>query len=353
LCVRIRQASKGAFLTDDRFFRRSGPFSLGDIAHHVGADAPPVSEAPVMIRGIAELSSAEAGEITVFSDAKHAGDFAKSRASVIVTNIALGAHPHNGSHLLLVKDPRLAFAQIGHMFYPADALDVGIHPSADIHPTVSVGSGSQIGSGVVIGHDASLGARCHIGSNVVIGEGVVIGDDCVIDANTTISHAMIGARVHISSNVSIGGEGFGFVPGPKGLMRIAQLGRVIIGDGVEIGNNCAIDRGAIGDTVIGAGTAIDNLVQIGHNVRIGRNCVLAGQAGIAGSTTLGDNVMVGGQSAISDHLTIGSNARIAGRSGVMRNVADGESVGGLPAVPIRQWHKQTIALARLGKPKSA
>ena len=343
---------KGAFLTDDRFFRRSGPFSFGDIANHVGADAPPVSEAPMMIRGIAELSCAQSGEITIFSDAKHAGDFANSKASVVVTNASLGAHPHNGSHLLLVKNPRLAFAQIGHMFYPADALDIGIHPSADIHPTVSVGSGSQIGSGVVIGCEAILGARCYIGSNAVIGKGVVIGEDCEIGANTTISHAMIGSRVRISSNVSIGGEGFGFVPGPKGLMRVAQLGRVIIGDRVEIGNSCAIDRGAIGDTVIGSGTAIDNLVQIGHNVRIGRNCVLAGQAGIAGSTTLGDNVMVGGQSAISDHLTIGSNARIAGRSGVMRNVADGESVGGFPAVPIRQWHKQTIAIARLGKPKS-
>jgi UDP-3-O-[3-hydroxymyristoyl] glucosamine N-acyltransferase len=305
----------------------------------------------MMIRGIAELSSAESGEITVFCDAKHANDFAKSQASVVVINTALGEHAHNGSYLLLVKEPRLAFAQIGHMFYPADALDAGIHRSANIHPTASVGSGSQIGSGAVIGREASLGVRCHIGSNVVIGEGVVIGDDTVIAANATISHAMIGSRVHISSNVSIGGEGFGFVPGPKGLIRIPQLGRVIIDDGVEIGNNCAIDRGAMGDTVIGAGTVIDNLVHIAHNVRIGRHCIIAGQVGIAGSTTLGDGVMMGGQVGINDHLNVGSNARIAAKSGLIHDVADGEVVGGYPAVPIRQWHRQTIAQAKKNKTK--
>jgi UDP-3-O-[3-hydroxymyristoyl] glucosamine N-acyltransferase len=250
-----------------------------------------------------------------------------------------------------VKNPRVAFAQIGHMFYPVDALDEGVHPSADIHPTASIGLGSQIGSGVAIGRDVNIGARCRIGSNVVIGEGVVIGDDCVIDANATISHTMIGSRVHISSNVSIGGEGFGFVPGPNGLMRIAQLGRVIIGDGVEIGNNCAIDRGAMGDTVIGAGTVIDNLVHIAHNVRIGRHCVIAGQVGIAGSTTLGDGVMMGGQVGINDHLKVGSNARIAAKSGLIHDVADGEVVGGYPAVPIRQWHRQTIAQAKKSKTK--
>lgn len=342
---------KGVFLTDDRFFRRSGPFSLGEIANHVGAETPPASDASMMIRGIAELASAQSGEITLFNDIKHAGEFAKNKASVVVTDAALGAHPHNGSYLLLVKNPRLAFTQIGHIFYPADLLDEGVHPSANIHPTASIGSGSQIGSGSVIGRDVRLGARNYIGSNVVIGSSVVIGDDCVIDANTTIGYAMIGARVRVSSNVSIGGEGFGFVPGPKGLLRIAQLGRVIIGDGVEIGNNCAIDRGAMGDTVIGAGTVIDNLVHIAHNVRIGRHCVIAGQVGIAGSTTLGDGVMMGGQVGINDHLNVGSNARIAAKSGLIHDVADGEVVGGYPAVPIRQWHRQTIAQAKKGKMK--
>ena len=339
-------------MTDDRFFRRSGPFSLGALAAHVGGELPVAASASFLIQDVASLDCAETGDVSVFSDGKRAGEFATSRASVVVTDRALGQHEHNGSWLLLVKDPRLAFAQIGHLFYPPILLDCGVHVSAQIDPTAVIGPGSQIGSGVVIGHGARIGARCHIDGNAVIGACVTIGDDCVIGANTAISHAMIGARVHIATNVSIGGEGFGFVPGPAGLLRVAQLGRVIIEDDVQIGGNCAIDRGAMGDTIIGAGTALDNLIQIGHNVRIGRNCVLAGQVGIAGSTTLGDQVMVGGQTAISDHLTVGSGARIAGKSGVMRDVAPGESVGGYPAMAIRQWHRQTVALARLAARKA-
>src|SRR5207302_4093997 len=148
----------------------------------------------------------------------------------------------------------------------------------------------------------------------VLGHGVVLGDDCRVGANSAISHALIGTRVDIATGVSIGGQGFGFVPGPKGLVRMLQLGRVIIEDGVEIGANCAIDRGATGDTIIGSGTVLDNLVHIGHNVRLGRNCVICGQVGIAGSTLVGDGVMIGGQAGLSDHLTIGAGARIAAKS---------------------------------------
>jgi UDP-3-O-[3-hydroxymyristoyl] glucosamine N-acyltransferase len=181
----------------------------------------------------------------------------------------------------------------------------------------------------------------------VIGAGVVIGNDCRVGANSTVSHAVIGARVVIATSVSIGGEGFGFVLGPSGLVRMQQVGRVIIEDDVEIGANCAIDRGATGDTIIGAGTVIDNLVQIGHNVRLGRHCILSGQVGIAGSTLIGDGVMIGGQAAISDHLVIGAGARIAGKSGVMRDIEPGGAVGGYPAVPLRQWHRQTAGQMRL------
>ena len=193
---------------------------------------------------------------------------------------------------------------------------------------------------------------CHIEANVVICDGVSLGRDCVIGANSTLRHALIGSRVRIGSNSCIGGEGFGFVPTPKGLLRQTQLGRVIIEDDVEIGSNSAVDRGALGDTVIRCGTVIDNLAQIAHNVRIGRHCVLAAQVGIAGSSEIGDSVMIGGQVAIVDHVKVGSNARIAARSGIMRDVPEGETWGGTPAVPIRQWHRQTAALARLIRPKS-
>ncbi len=330
-------------MTDDRFFRRSGPFALGDIASHVGGELCAAASAGFLIHDVASLDSAQAGELSVFSDFKRADEFANNHASVVVTSRSLGSHDHNGSWLLLVKDPRLAFAQIGHLFYPTAEPVAGVHPTACVADDAVIGGGSQIGCGVAIGREARLGRRCRIESNAVIGDGVVIGDDCRIGANTAISHALIGARVRIGSNVSIGGEGFGFVAGPKGLMRVAQLGRVVIENDVRIGGNCAIDRGAMGDTFIGAGTVIDNLVQIAHNVRIGRHCVIAGQVGIAGSSTLGDQVMIGGQVGVNDHLNIGARVRIAAKSGVIHDVPEGEAIGGYPAMPIRQWHRQTLA----------
>ncbi len=333
-------------MTDDRFFSRSGPFSLGQIAARVGASLDPEAPADLMVRGIAPLEVADSDELSFFCDARKADAFAVSHAGVVITSSKLAAYPHNGVCLLTVRDPRLAFALVGLMFYPRDAAIPGIHASAQVDPSAVVGEGCQIEAGAVIGAKVHLGTGCRIGTNTVIGRAVEIGDGALIGNNASISHALIGARVSIGSGTVIGGEGFGFVASPTGLVSAAQLGRVIIGDNVRVGANCTIDRGAADDTVIGSGTAIDNLVQIAHNVRIGQNCVFAGQAGVAGSTTIGDCVVVGGQVAISDHLCVGANARIAGKSGVMRDVAAGTTVAGYPAVPVRQWHKQTLALSR-------
>jgi UDP-3-O-[3-hydroxymyristoyl] glucosamine N-acyltransferase len=261
----------------------------------------------------------------------------------------LSALPHNGSTLMVSADPKLAFAQLGRIFYPAGTPKSFIHAKATIAKSAAIGEGCAIAAGVVIGDAVSIGPHSRIGANTVLDDGVSIGADAVIGPNCSISHALIGDGVNISSNVSIGGEGFGFVPGPQGPLRLSHVGRVVIGNKVQIGSNCAIDRGALGDTVIGDMSALDNLVQIGHNVRIGKACFLAGQAGVAGSVTIGNQVMVGGGVSISDHLTIGDGARIAGKSGVMRDVAAGETVAGYPAVPVRQWHRQTAALAKLAK----
>ena len=338
-------------MTDDRFFRRAGPFKLGEIARHVGGEIDNHSSADFMVRDVAALESAAAGDISVFSDAKFAPAFAHTGASVVITDKKLASHEHNGTWLLLAPNPRLAFAQVGHLFYPPDALIEGVHPLTPVHPTATVGAGTQISSGAVIGENAKIGNRCFIGANVSLGHGVVLGDDCVIGANCVISHSVIGARVTMAPNCTIGSPGFSFVPSGKGLLRVPQLGRVIIEDDVEFGANCAIDRGAIGDTVIGTGTMFDNLVHIAHNVKIGHHCLIAGQVGIAGSSVIGPFVMMGGQVGVSDHLTVGAGARLAAKAGVTRDVAPGETVGGYPAMPVKTWHRQVTALKNLAARK--
>jgi UDP-3-O-[3-hydroxymyristoyl] glucosamine N-acyltransferase len=338
-------------MTDPRFFRRTGPFSLAEIVERIGAEKLDDEAGRLMIRDIAALETAGPNEITVFNDARYRPALAATRAGAIVTSRDLARHAPDGSNLVLAAEPRLAYAQIGHLFYPAPALVPGIAASAHIDPSAKIGAGSQIDAGAHIGRDVVIGAGCYVGPHVVLGIGVTLGDNCRIEANTAISYAMIGARVEIATGCSIGGQGFGFVPSPKGLVRMLQLGRVILEDGVEIGANCAIDRGATGDTVIGAGTVLDNLVHIGHNVRLGRNCIICGQVGIAGSTVVGDGVMMGGQVGVADHLTIGSGARIAAKSGVMRDIPPGMTVGGFPAMEIKQWHRQTTGVARLLRPQ--
>lgn len=334
-------------MTDDRFFPRSGPYSLAEIAARANVELAADAPRDRMIRGIAPLDRAEPDELSVFCDVHHADAFAATNAGAVITSVKLAERPHNGAALLVARDPRYVFAVAGLMFYPRSLGEPGIHAAAHVDPSAIIGEGCRIDAGAVIGPGVRLGAGCHIASHAVLGTGVEIGANSRVAPNASISHALIGANVSIGAGAVIGGEGFGVVLGPTGLMCSAQIGRVLIGDNVRVGGNCTIDRGAVGDTVIGAGTMFDNLVQVAHNVHIGRNCIFAGQSGVAGSVTIGDNVMVGGAVSISDHLVIGSNARIAGKSGVARDVADGETVGGYPAVPVRQWHRQTTFLARL------
>jgi UDP-3-O-[3-hydroxymyristoyl] glucosamine N-acyltransferase len=339
-------------MTDDRFYKRAGPFALGDIAGQVGGRLASLGDAAIVIHDVADLKAADTGEVALFSDPAFAEAFAQSQAGVIVTNETLSTRPHKARALLLSDNPKATFVRIGQLFHPRIPSSGRIHPAATVAPGAQIGANVEIAAGAVIGDGAGIGADSRIGANAVIGDGVVIGEDCRIGPNTTISHALIGNKVTISSNVTIGGEGFGFVLGPTGPLKFSQLGRVVIGDNVDIGSNCAIDRGGLGDTVIGAMTALDNLVHIAHNVRIGSFCMLAGQTAVAGSTTIGDGVMTGGQVGISDHLNIGSGARIAAGTGVIRDIAPGETVGGYPAVPTIQWHRQTATLARLARKTS-
>lgn len=336
-------------MADPRFFRRLGPFRLEDIADAVNADLPDPSTKDVMIYDIASLDAAGSGDLSFFNHSQYQTDFRATRASAVVTTRDLARNGPCGPCLMIVTQPQLAFAQIGLLYYPARRPEPRISADARIDPSAVIGEASRIDAGAVIGAGAEVGSGCHIACHAVIGDGVVLGNDGAVGANSCVSHAILGARVRIATGVSIGGQGFGFVPTSTGRLRIPQLGRVVIEDDVEIGANCAIDRGSTGDTVIGAGTVLDNLVHIAHNVRLGRNCVVCGQVGIAGSTVVGDGVMIGGQVGISDHLQIGSGARLASKSGVIRDVKKGEAVGGYPAMPVRDWHRQTAANIRLSQ----
>jgi UDP-3-O-[3-hydroxymyristoyl] glucosamine N-acyltransferase len=336
-------------MADPRFFRRFGPFRLEDIAEEVDAELLDPSTKDVMICDIASLETAGPGELSFFNHSQYLSAFRATHASAVVTTRDFAQNGPSGVCLMSVAQPQLAFARIGRLYYPSSRPEPKISADARIDPSAVIGEASRIDAGAVVGAGTEVGPGCHIACHAIIGSGVVLGNDCAIGANSCISYAIIGARVQIATGVSIGGQGFGFVPTANGRLRIPQLGRVIIEDDVEIGANCAVDRGSTGDTVIGAGTVLDNLVQIAHNVRLGRNCVICGQVGIAGSTVVGDGVMIGGQAGISDHLHIGSGARIASKSGVIRDVKEGEAVGGYPAMRLRDWHRQTAASIRLSK----
>ena len=336
-------------MADSRFFDRAGPHTVAAIADLSGARLLDPADAGRLVRDVAPLETAGPDDLTFLDNRKYADAFTRSRAGAAFVGERIADRPPPGMALLIAGDPYKAFARAAQAFYPEKGAVPTRAPTAAIDPTAVVPGDCEIGANVVIEAGVRLGARCRIGPNAVIAAGVELGDDCRVGANVTLSHCLIGARVVLHPGVRIGQAGFGFAPDPQGAIKIPQLGRVIIGDDVDIGANTTIDRGSGHDTVIGPGTMIDNLVQIGHNAVLGRGCVLAGQVGISGSTKLGDFVMAGGQAGLAGHLTIGSGARIAAKAGLMRDVGAGETVAGIPALPIGLFMKQVAVLQRLVK----
>ena len=307
------------------------------------------------ISGIAPLDRAGPGELAFMQNPKYAAAFAATHAGLCLTTEKFAANAPRGVGVLVTPAPYRAFVTIAQKLFPSAMRPSslfeasGIATGALVHPTARLETGVVIDPAAVIGPRAEIGGGTIIGPTAVIGPEVRIGRDCVIGAGCTIVHALIGDRVIIHAGTRIGQDGFGYVPGAAGHGKVPQVGRVIIMDGVEIGANTTIDRGAIRDTVIGEGTKIDNLVQIAHNVEIGRHCVLAAHTGISGSCTIGDYVMMGGRVGITDNVTIGAGAMLAAGSGVMSNIPPGEKWGGAPAQPAREWLKANAALRRLAR----
>jgi UDP-3-O-[3-hydroxymyristoyl] glucosamine N-acyltransferase len=329
---------------DARFFARSGPFSLATVA---GAAAGSAADVDLLLTGVAPLQSAGPSEVSFLDNRRYVSALKDTHAGAVIVHPDMLDRVPSTTIPIVTVAPYEGWARVAALFHPKPAESPGIHASAVVDETAKIDPLAEIGPFCVIEAGAEIGARCRLGSHVSIGPGVIVGPDCRIGQHASLSHAVIGSRVFLFPGVRIGQEGFGFASTASGFLTIPQLGRVVLEDDVEVGANTTIDRGSTGDTVIGAGTRIDNLVQVGHNVRTGRCCVIVAQVGIAGSTALEDFVQLGGQSAIAGHLHVGAGAKIGAQSGVMSDVPAGEVLLGTPAQPRRKFFEQIAILRRL------
>lgn len=332
-------------MVDITFFKDSGPHALKDLVSTIGGTV--YGDDSVLITSVATLQSAKQGELSFFSNSKYAQQLAETKAGVCIIEEKDRSLAPSGLTLWLTSNAYESWAKALEIFYPTSTHHHAVSHHACVNPRALIGKNVFIGPNACVSAHAVIGDDCYIGENCYIGPNVKLGKKCYIASNCSISHAIIGSNLILHPGARIGQDGFGFAPGSAGITKVPQLGRVIIGDFVEVGANSCIDRGAIEDTIIGDHTKIDNLVQIGHNVVIGKYCIIVAQAGIAGSSNIGDGTILGGQTGVSGHVNVGKKVMLAAQGGIIKDVADGEVLGGTPAIPIRQWHKQTAILKKI------
>lgn len=329
---------------DERFFARSGPHSLADVAAAAQGTA---SDRPLQLYGVAPLQSAGPAHVSFIDNRRYIDALAATQAGAVIVHPDLADRVPATAVAIETAEPYLGWARVAALFHPPPPVRPGIHASAVVAESAVLDPTAEIGPLAVIGARAVIGPRCRIGAGAVIGEAVSIGADCRVGSLASISHAVLGARVYVYAGARIGQEGFGFATTPTGFLTVPQLGRVLLEDDVEVGANSTVDRGSAADTVIGTGSRLDNLVQIGHNVRMGRCCVVVAQAGISGSTVLEDFVVIAGQAGLTGHLRIGHKARIGAQAGVMSDVGAGMDVIGSPSQPVREFFRGMATLRKL------
>ncbi|WP_309669745.1 UDP-3-O-(3-hydroxymyristoyl)glucosamine N-acyltransferase [Gemmatimonas sp.] len=324
------------------------PITAAAVAAQVGGVL--VGDGSIEVRGIAPLDRAGPNELSFLSHLRYGQWFATSRAGVVLISPELAELAGTPLTRIVVAKPVDAMVTLLARFHRKEPRAQGVHPSAIIANDVHLGEGVTIDPFVVIGEGAVIGDGSWISAHALIGAGSVLGRDVRVHSTAVVyPFTELGDRVTLHAGARVGREGFGFVPQANGVVRIPHAGRCILEHDVEVGANSCIDRGSVDDTIIGAGTKIDNLVQIAHNVRVGRGCFFASQAGVAGSTRIGDGVQIGGQVGIGGHVTIGSKANLAGGAGVIGNVPAGETWSGYPARSHRDHLRASAAIARLAK----
>jgi len=319
------------------------PFTAAEIARQIGGEV--VGDASVMLQGFAPAEHARAGDLTF---AENEDYFARAEQSAATAIIADHRFSSPGKILIRVPNARIAFAKAMSLFFPERTYAAGIHPTAVVASSAKVDASAHIGPHCVVGERVTIGAKSVLQACVSVGDDSKLGDEVNLFPNVTLyPRTEIRARVRIHAGTVVGSDGFGYVLDGGTHRKVPQIGNVIIGDDVEIGANVAIDRGALGSTIIGKGSKIDNLVQIAHNVEIGEGSILVSQVGIAGSAKLGNYVVLAGQVGIAGHLKIGNQVTVAAKSGVMHDIPDGGKWLGIPAQPDKQTKRQLIAIQHL------